>query len=122
MRQLLIKLNLAYAGGNYGNMKRKLIALDADISHWKGQGWAKDEQLKDWTEYSRASTLKPHLIKERGHQCEECKLEEWLNKPITLEVEHVDGNTCNNNLDNLKLLCPNCHSYTPTWRRKKSSL
>jgi len=62
------------------------------------------------------------LIRERGHQCEQCKNTEWLNKPITLELEHTDGIKTNNTRENLRLLCPNCHSYTPTWRRKKSSL
>lgn len=62
------------------------------------------------------------LIKENGHKCECCGLSEWMNKPITLELEHSDGNKRNNTRENLKLLCPNCHSQTPTWRRKKSSL
>ena len=55
-----------------------------------------------------------HLIDEK---CFDCGLRQvWNNKPITLELEHVDGNSHNNDLSNLKWLCPNCHSQTPTFR------
>lgn len=60
------------------------------------------------------------LLRERGHKCESCLLTEWLGKPITLEMEHVDGNNRNNVKTNLLLLCPNCHSQTKTWRTKKT--
>ena len=60
------------------------------------------------------------LISKRGHVCESCGNKEWMGLPITLELEHTDGNTYNNDESNLKLLCPNCHSQTPTWRRKKT--
>lgn len=56
------------------------------------------------------------LIQERGHCCEVCKNTEWLNKPIALELEHIDGNNRNHTKENLLLLCPNCHSTTDTWR------
>lgn len=64
--------------------------------------------------------FKNALILERGHICENCKLSEWMGIPITIELEHIDGNTNNNTRENLKLLCPNCHSQTPTWRRRKN--
>ena len=57
------------------------------------------------------------LIKERGHCCESCKLCKWLGKDITLELDHRDGVRTHNARKNLALLCPNCHSQTPTWRR-----
>lgn len=52
------------------------------------------------------------LIKERGEKCECCGLTEWLGQPIKLQVHHIDGNRQNDNLDNLQILCPNCHAYT----------
>ena len=64
-------------------------------------------------------SIKSKLIEERGHCCERCLLKEWLEKPITLELEHENGDRYDNQKQNLKLLCPNCHSYTPTWRRRK---
>lgn len=119
MRALLKRLGLKAAGGNYANMKRKLQLLEIDCSHWTGQAWNKDQQLKDWSDYKRASKLKPHLVKERGHQCETCNLAEWLGNQIVLEIHHVDGDRTNNNPKNLRLLCPNCHSLTEFWRNKK---
>ena len=57
------------------------------------------------------------LLLERGHRCEQCKLTKWNDIDITLELEHTDGDRKNNTRENLKLLCPNCHSQTSTWRR-----
>jgi len=113
---LLRKLNLKVAGGNYANIKRKLQQLDVDCSHWTGQAWNKDSQLKDWSKYTNISSLKRNLIRKRGHKCENCHLEEWQKQDIPLELDHVDGDRTNNLENNLKLLCCNCHALTPTWR------
>ena len=51
---LLKKLNLRPTGGNYSNMKKNLQRLDIDTSHWTGQGWNKGQQLKDWSQYTKA--------------------------------------------------------------------
>lgn len=80
--------------------------------------WNKGLFTADFS-YDGKGAHKQFLIGERGHQCECCKLTEWLGKQITLEMEHVDGDSRNNQKENLKLLCPNCHSQTPTWRRAK---
>lgn len=56
------------------------------------------------------------LLRERGHRCEVCGLSEWLQKPISLELDHVDGNSDNNSENNLRLICPNCHSQTETYK------
>lgn len=64
------------------------------------------------------------LLKIRPRQCECCKRKTWMKQPITLEVHHIDGDNTNNELSNLQLLCPNCHSYTDNWRvpKKKSEV
>lgn len=62
------------------------------------------------------ATLKKYLMKEgRGLECEECGISEYNGKPITLQLHHIDGNPKNNSRENLKFLCPNCHSQTTGW-------
>ncbi len=117
---LLKSLDLRCAGGNYAHMKKTLQRLGVDCDHWTGQAWNKEQRLKDWKNYATVTHLKPHLIKERGHKCERCGLEEWLEEPIPLEIDHIDGDRTNNEKENLKLLCCNCHGLTPTWRGRNN--
>ncbi len=64
--------------------------------------------------------LKIRLLNEgyKEYKCEYCGLSKWNNLPIPLELHHIDGNRHNNKLENLKILCPNCHSQTETFRGK----
>lgn len=57
----------------------------------------------------------------KEHKCECCKLSEWLNEPIPLELHHKDGNRFNNTIENFELLCPNCHAKTDSYRGKNCS-
>lgn len=116
---LLRKLNLKAVGGNYATMKRKLAELNVDCSHWSGQGWSKDKKLKNWENYKSTCNLKRHLIKYLGHKCEDCNLTIWKNEPIPIEVHHIDGDRTNNCMENLQLLCPNCHACTKNFRGRK---
>lgn len=60
--------------------------------------------------------LKTRLAEERGYKCELCPNKgKWKGKPITLHLDHIDGDKKNNALGNLRLLCPNCHSQTETY-------
>jgi hypothetical protein len=52
----------------------------------------------------------------KDHRCEACDLTRWRGRPIPLELDHIDGDRTNNELQNLRLLCPNCHALTPTYR------
>lgn len=54
----------------------------------------------------------------KEHKCENCGLSEWLGNPIPIELHHVDGDNSNNKLDNLKIICPNCHTLTDNYRWK----
>lgn len=117
---LLREIGLKAAGGNYDTAKKVLNRLKADTDHWTGQGWTKDKQLKNIENYTRPTQIKKHLIVERDHKCECCQLDTWLEQPIMLELEHSDGNKYNNDRANLKLLCPNCHAQTKTWRGRKN--
>jgi hypothetical protein len=120
--ELVSLLGLKSAGGNFCTIRNKLQLLKIECSHWESddrKAWSRGKQLKDWSQYNRAANLKPHLIKERGHKCENCEMELWLGEKIPLEIHHIDGDRTNNALENLELRCCNCHSLTPTWRNKK---
>jgi 5-methylcytosine-specific restriction endonuclease McrA len=56
------------------------------------------------------------IVEERGNQCQVCGIVDWMGKPIKLELDHIDGNTDNNLRENLRLICPNCHSQTETYK------
>lgn len=64
--------------------------------------------------------FKLKLIKEglKEKKCERCKLENWLDSPIPLELHHKDGDCENNKIENIEILCPNCHALTPNYRGK----
>ena len=67
---------------------------------------------------AKSITMKKYLINSNGNKCMECG---WCevnptSGKVPIELEHIDGNSENNNLDNLKLLCPNCHSLTSTYK------
>jgi hypothetical protein len=105
-------------GGNYLSIKKYLVIHNINTQHWTNQCWNKNQRLKDWSQYNKASSIKPHLILERGNKCESCGLDKWIDKLIPLEIHHIDGNRTNNIPDNLKILCPNCHALTENWKGK----
>lgn len=106
-------------GSAYRTVHQMIDELNLDTSHFTGQGWNKDNFDYSRFKYGRAiknGTALAAIVNLRGHKCESCGLSEWMGKKITLEVHHIDGNSLNNELDNLQLLCPNCHSMTDNWK------
>jgi len=69
-------------------------------------------------EVSDRTTIRKVLSEVRGYKCVCCGISEYNNKDITLQVDHADGNAANNSPENLRLLCPNCHSQTETFGAK----
>lgn len=106
-------------GGTQASLKQAVKEKGLDTSHFTGQAWNKNQF--DYSVFTKGTrkkngktTLTP-LIALRGRRCENCQLETWMDQPINLEIHHKDGDRSNNELDNLELLCPNCHSYTETF-------
>ena len=129
MRKTLLNLGVAPYGGNYEVLKKAIRHFDLDVSHFKGQAWNKGLRLpakKALGEYlvknSNISSykLKSRLLRERLFEleCSNCKNTTWLNQSIPLELDHINGDNRDNRLANLRLLCPNCHALTPTYRSK----
>jgi predicted nucleic acid-binding Zn ribbon protein len=79
------------------------------------------QYIKSWKETGKFSKgpIKRYLA-EKQEGCWECGITEWNGKPIVLELEHIDGNSLNNQEENLSLLCPNCHSQTDTYKGKNT--
>lgn len=82
----------------------------------------KDILVKDST-YKDATKLKKRLIEEglKKYRCEGCKRTEWEGVPIPLQIHHVNGVHNDNRLENIQLLCPNCHSLTDTYAGKNAN-
>lgn len=140
MRQVLIKLNVKAAGGNYATLKKAIEYFEVDVEHFLGKGWNTGDRsgilrksrktipLEDILQNKvcyQSHKLKLRLIKAglKTHQCESCGITEWLGNKAPIELDHINGDRMDNRLENLRVVCPNCHAQTPTYRgkNKKSS-
>lgn len=131
---VLRHLGLRVGGGNYRTISRSVKRLELDTSHWTGQGHRKGSSipvvralplldlLRRGSTYS-SNRLRRRLLNEGLLQarCSMCGLHDWLERPIPLELDHIDGDRENNELANLRLLCPNCHALTPTYRGRNKT-
>lgn len=70
-------------------------------------------------EVRRITAIVKFLTDRDGYACSICRIESWMDKPLTLDVDHIDGNPENFLPENLRLLCPNCHRQTETWGNSK---
>lgn len=69
-------------------------------------------------EISDRGLLKKLVVQRDGYFCSVCNLVDWQGKPLTLQLDHTDGNAANNMPTNLRLICPNCHTQTPNYGGK----
>jgi Zn finger protein HypA/HybF involved in hydrogenase expression len=120
-------------GGNFKTLKRRLQSEDIDFSHitlgignrkGKNQSNKKiplSDILVENSSYDK-NHLKHRLIDEGilENKCKECGLEkEWNNKKISLQIDHINGNVKDHRIENLRIICPNCHSQTENFAGKK---
>lgn len=109
-KELGITLKFSYTRGsrNNSNAKKSL-----------------DDILVENSEYKNATTLKNRLVKEgiKENKCEnpECGICEWHGRPISLQIHHINGVHSDNRLENILLLCPNCHAQTDTYAGKNAN-
>lgn len=135
--QVLEKLGLKLCGGTHANIKLNIKRLNLNTEHFSLSGWCTGRHherlisfvkiptekilVKD-SQYTSTYTLKKRLFKEGllEEKCSCCGLgNEWQGKFISLQLDHKDGDRCNNQLENLRILCPNCHSQTESFAGKR---
>lgn len=134
IRESLIRLGLKPCGGNYSIFKKRVEELSIDISHFKGKGhlrnsnhnWGNsrnlDEILKESSHFNsyrlKNKLFKAGLLK---NECNICGITEWQGMPISLHLDHINGINNDNRIENLRILCPNCHSQTSTYAGKNKN-
>lgn len=125
-------LGMADSGsGNYKSIHESINRLSLDTSHFLGMGWNKGNRpsgrkvmlcdvLDGSTPYRQTSSLRRRLIKEGvfENKCSECGITDWHGKPLSLHLDHKNGVNSDHKLENLRLLCPNCHSQTDNFGSK----
>jgi len=119
----VVELNSIMKNSTY---KCKVCGIESKVSHQKmnvycsvacaseGKLLESVERLKQGLLSERA-TIRGALARIKGYRCEVCDISDYNNQPITLQVDHTDGNPGNNDIDNLRLICPNCHSQTQSF-------
>lgn len=122
--QVAEKMGYEKEMGSGASGARNMVKFyDFDTSHFTGQGWNKGNFNYERFRYGNnvpAHSALPALKELRGNKCEVCGNDIWLGKPIPLEVHHKDGDHLNSTLENLQLICPNCHALTDNWRGRKN--
>ena len=83
------------------------------------QQYQRNASIQKWVSGDNISadrrTLRGYTTHTVGYFCNICNIDNWNDKEITLQVDHIDGDASNNRYNNVRLLCPNCHSQQPTW-------
>ena len=130
------KLKCNKTGGNYTTLNEGAKSLGLTKDHMTGQGWNvgtryrpfyKKRNLKDIlvtnSDYLSTSSLKARLIKEGllKYECAICNIVNWQSSKLSLQMDYINGIRNDNRIENLRLLCPNCHSQTDTFCQKKQS-
>ena len=125
-------LGLKSKGANYGTVSKRISDLGIDASHmqWKSRNtkgtsrnrYSLEEILVENSPYVNSNDLKQRLIREGilEEVCTSCTLTEWMGQPIPLELDHINGVRTDNRIENLRIICPNCHALTPTYRGRSN--
>jgi predicted RNA-binding Zn-ribbon protein involved in translation (DUF1610 family) len=138
--EVLRKLGLQTTGGNYRHINSRLRFFGVSTAHFSGQGWSRgestatDERLaargrrmrrpdhevfvENSLECNGARLTRRLLRLGRAYSCSPCGIREWRGRPLSLHLDHVNGVNNDNRLENLRFLCPNCHSQTESYCKK----
>ena len=128
--ELCRRLGLKPEGSNPKTVRKKMDEFGVDYSHFTGKAWNKNPEnpvykgkyLPQLSEHSSLSSANAktllYKLRLKVNTCEICGLSEWLGNPIQCELHHINGDPTDNRVENLQILCPNCHSQTDNFRSR----
>lgn len=135
--EVIRTLGLKASGGTHQHIRHRMRLLNLDLPNRDPWAWMRepgankggrvrtfDEVLTHPSPMLNVGKLRERLIRAglKDRRCEVCGISEWQGHPLPLHLDHIDGDRTNNLLENLRMLCPNCHALTPTWCRRKDKL
>ena len=128
--EVLRKINMAHGRSSNDIIKRRCAELNISCDHFKKTGnganpqFSLEEILIENSTYTNNSRLKERLLSNGllENKCALCgNAGMWLNKPLSLQLDHINGKHNDNRIENLRILCPNCHTQTETYGSKRGA-
>lgn len=121
-REVLRKLGIKISGNNGETLKRKIQEFDIDISHFTFHAKTLSTKKDVFSYLKQNSSIHTSKLKQKlldaglkENKCEICGCQYWRDKIIICQLHHINGDNTDNRLENLQMLCPNCHSQTDNY-------